>query len=360
MKIALLGDIAFFGKFSLKNNNNLKDYFNNAAMLLKEYDLVVGNLETPFVGNERPFGNKSAYIKTEPINIELLKFLNIGIVNLANNHIFDYGRASYELTKTLLEENKIKYFGVENKQLIYEFEDNKIALNGYSCYSTNPMGINSIDEPGINELDFPIVKEQLRLNHESNLFSVLSFHIGQEHVNYPNYDHVKMARQLADVGPYIFYGHHPHVAQGIEKIKDSLIAYSLGNFCFDDVYTSKSKDPLIEQTENNKESFILELDVKYNKLVNFKIIPIYLGEDKMIVGDVNITDKINVYSKALSKNEGDYKVLRNNLLMNYISSRKKLRNINWYLKRLNYKSLLLIVASRKNAKKYLTTIKNHL
>ena len=40
--------------------------------------------------------------------------------------------------------------------------------------------------------------------------------------------------------------HHPHVAQGIEMHKSSLIAYSLGNFCFDDVYTSVSKAPLVK------------------------------------------------------------------------------------------------------------------
>ena len=28
-------------------------------------------------------------------------------------------------------------------------------------------------------------------------------------------------------------GHHPHVLQGIEKYKDGLILYSLGNFVFD-------------------------------------------------------------------------------------------------------------------------------
>lgn len=360
MKIALLGDIAFFGKFSLKNNSNLEEYFKDASSLLNGYDLVVGNLETPFVDEGKTYGFKSAYLKSDVANISLLKYLNIGIVNLANNHIYDYGKANYELTKKLLKENEIRYFGVENIQVIHNFKDNKIAFNGYCCYSTNPLGINSAKRDGINELHLPTIENILKTNADANLFNILSFHVGQEHINYPNYDHIEMARKLALISPYVYYGHHPHVAQGIEKVNKSLIAYSLGNFCFDDVYTKKSKLPLIKQSKNNKESFILELEVENNKLVNFEVIPIYLGTKKMTIHSEKIKNNIDSYSKTLSKNKVDYIFFRRNLINTYIASRKKIRNLNWYLKRLNYKSLFMIIASKKNAKKYLTAFKNYL
>ncbi|PHS68272.1 MAG: hypothetical protein COB12_00005, partial [Flavobacterium sp.] len=265
MKIALLGDIAFFGKFSLKNNNSLFDYFKEVSLLLKSYDLVIGNLETPFVTNQKEYGYKSAYIKSDPINVDLLKYLNINLVNLANNHIYDFGGESYELTKKILEENSISYFGIEDKQIEINYESNKLAIQGYCCYSTNPMGINNQRQKGINELDYSNVQKSLLENTKKGFFNIIGFHCGQEHVNYPNFDHILLGRKLAELAPYIFYGHHPHVAQGIEKIKNSLLAYSLGNFCFDDVYTKKSEDPLIKQSKNNKESFILELTLENNK-----------------------------------------------------------------------------------------------
>lgn len=360
MKIALLGDMAFFGKFSVENNTRLKEYFSDVAQLLGAYDLVIGNLETPFVNNQKPFGFKSAYIKSDPANVALLKYLNISVVNLANNHIYDFGKSGYELTKQILKENKIDYFGVEDKELVYSFEDNKIVLNGYCCYSTNPMGMQPPLKAGINELNYPKVEQRLADNSIKSSFSIFSFHIGQEHVNAPNYDHIEMARKLAKVGPYIFYGHHPHVAQGIEKYNDSLLAYSLGNFCFDDVYTSKSKEPLIKQTQNNKESFILELEVESNKLISHKVIPIFIGEEGMYIGSKEILNKIDVYSQKLSVDKTEYVESRTNVLKAYIESRKAMRDINWYLKRLNYRSFFLLKSARVNAIKYFENLKKHL
>lgn len=360
MKIALLGDIAFFGKFCLINNNNLYSYFEEVAKLLSEYDLVIGNLETPFVTNQEEYGYKSAYIKSNPINIDLLKYLNVNIVNLANNHIYDYGSDSYELTKKILDENSISYFGIEDKQLEINYESNKLAIQGYCCYSTNPQGINSTNLKGVNELDYKVVKDNFLGNTNNGLFNIIGFHCGQEHINYPNYDHVILGRELAKITDYVFYGHHPHVAQGIEKINDSLLAYSLGNFCFDDVYTSKSKKPLIKQTTNNKESFILELTLEDNRLINHKVIPILIGDEKMDIGSELIKNKIVKYSEALSKKEYDYTKFRSKLIKEYIDDRKLLRNLNWYIKRLNYKSFFLILNSKINSKKYISKFKKHL
>jgi poly-gamma-glutamate synthesis protein (capsule biosynthesis protein) len=360
MKLALLGDIAFFGKFSLANNDNLFEYFKEVSEKLKEYDLVIGNLETPFAEDDSTYGFKSAYIKSDPINVELLKYLNINLVNLSNNHIFDFGKISYELTKKILEENKIQYFGVENKGFNIQFQENNIVFDGFCCYSTNPLGIHTDKADGINELNYQVVKDKLVTNIKNNFFTVFSVHCGQEHVNYPNYDHVQLARQLSDVGSYVFYGHHPHVIQGIETVNKSLLAYSLGNFCFDDVYTEKSDQPLIKQTENNKESFILELTIEDNKLVNHKIIPIYLDDVRMVLNKPGILKKIEVYSLKLSLYEAEYTDFRQKLLDDYILSRKKLRNFNWYIKRLNYKSFFMILAARKNAKKYFDNFKRHI
>lgn len=106
MKIALLGDIALYGKYS-KDNENVFEYFGDISLKLKEYDYVVANLETPFTTNNKVKGFKSAFIKSNPENIELLKFLNINAVNLANNHIFDYGEMGFETTKSLLLKNNV-------------------------------------------------------------------------------------------------------------------------------------------------------------------------------------------------------------------------------------------------------------
>lgn len=360
MKIALLGDMGFYGKYSL-DNEEIYEYFSDVALKLEEFDYVIGNLETPFTTSNKVKGSKSAYIKSEPENIKLLNFLNVNVVNLANNHIFDYGKQGLETTKKMLNEYKIDYFGVDKKELKINKKKSKFVLSGFCCYSTNGIGYNSnINDAGVNVLDPYEVESILLKNHEKGYLNIASFHIGEEHVNYPNYDHVKMARKFASKVPYVFYGHHPHVIQGIEEIGKSLIAYSLGNFCFDDVYTNKSKEPLVKQSEENKKSFILVLEIDGNKLINKEVIPLYAGKNKMTLYSDEINQEINHHSKKLNMEKSEYIDVRNNIINNYISNRKSKRNFEWYLKRLNLNSVRLIINAKKNASKYKELVKRYL
>jgi len=96
MKVALLGDIGLFGKYDLKQNKNAFNNLEQVADFLNKQDFVVGNLETPFTKEEHTSTAKSAHIKSDPVNVELLKFLNIKAVNLANNHLCDYGYNGYK------------------------------------------------------------------------------------------------------------------------------------------------------------------------------------------------------------------------------------------------------------------------
>ena len=127
-RIALLGDLAFFGRNCIDSNKAILDYFSDASEYLKSCDFVVGNLETPFIEDSRPLPGKSASIKASPNNVELLKYLNVNAVTLANNHVYDFGLEGYELTKSTLDNNSIEYFGIEGKVLTIDEE--LVALSG--------------------------------------------------------------------------------------------------------------------------------------------------------------------------------------------------------------------------------------
>jgi poly-gamma-glutamate capsule biosynthesis protein CapA/YwtB (metallophosphatase superfamily) len=51
---------------------------------------------------------------------------------------------------------------------------------------------------------------------------------------------------MIDNGATIFIGHHPHVVQPIEVYNGGVIAYSLGNFVFDEDRFDKSTGLLLE------------------------------------------------------------------------------------------------------------------
>lgn len=356
MKIALLGDTAFFGKYTI-SNNKIFDIFFDIREILKEYDVVVANLEAPFNLLSKANGYKSAYISSDPKNIELLKYIGVSVVNLANNHLFDYGREAYTFTKKILDDYQIKYFGTESKNTVIEKEGNRISLNGFCCYSTNPLGLGN---DGINELNYKKVEEILDENKKLGYNTILSIHAGQEHINYPNNDHIKFARKLTEIAPYVYYGHHPHVIQGIEAYNNSLIAFSLGNFCFDDIYTNKSDKPLVTQSVNNKSSIILEVEFQNNKLFGYKAIPIYAGEEKLEIGNKKIIEKLSEYSAKLKMDEQDYIAMREELIATVNQNWVAQRDLKWVIKRLNLRTLLICKDLFLNRKKYHSRLKKYL
>ena len=67
-----------------------------------------------------------------------------------------------------------------------------------------------------------------------------------------------------DCGADIVVGHHPHTFQGIEIYKGKLIAYSLGNFVFD------------QRDLENNQSILLRVTFNRERLLRAEIIPIEL------------------------------------------------------------------------------------
>ena len=354
MRIAMIGDIGFFGKNSITTNQSIFDYFINAKNYFDKFDYVVGNLELPFLENGTAYGSKSANLKSHPENIALLKYLNINIVSLANNHIFDFGQAGVDSTTKLLNENKIMYFGINKKDLI--LEDAGLALHGYCCYSTNPYGLGGV----VNKLNVVDIADKIKNFHDRGYLSLVSIHSGQEHINYPAFHDILAARKWSDICPYIYHGHHPHVLQCVEELNDSLIAYSLGNFCFDDVYTKKSKKPLIAMSENNKTTAAVELNIENGHLISHKIVDMYLGPEKMEVGETGFSTNMNKYALDQNIDKEAYNKRRGKLISEYLKTRKSDRNVEWYLSRMNVKSIKMIIRAFYNNLQHKKNVLAHL
>lgn len=360
MRIALLGDVGLFGVNSVCNAN-IYSRFKKVSSYLSKFDLVIGNLETPFVQQARPYGYKSAHLRADIASIELLKYLNISLVNLSNNHIFDYGIKGFDSTVELLERNGIDFFGVNDKQAFFKKDGNHLAISGFCCYSSNGvMYKNKRHRQWINTLDPEAVETLIKRNIDEGYYNIVSMHMGEEHVNYPNPDHIEMARRLACQGPYLLYGHHPHVIQGIEEYRSSLLAYSLGNFCFDDVYSKKSVSPLVSQTDNNKTGGILEVEFLNNKIVDWKLEVIFdSGNEINFVGLEESSAMLERYSSLLIEVGNDYHSFRQGLVDAYVRGRKSKRNFAWYLKRMRLSSASQIVSAHLNKKRYYELVKTY-
>lgn len=361
MKIAFIGDIGLFGCNSNLSYKKIVERFGTVRNILKDCDYIVGNLETPLTEKKKTCGGKSAYIKGQCSDVEILSFLGVTHVSLANNHIFDFRKNGCADTIRVLNEANISWFGLDKKYCVLKKENEKVCLHGYCCWSTNAYGMMTEGKNyGVNILDPKIIEKDLEMDVKNNRFSIISCHWGQEHIHYPNADHINLARKLAKNNKLFIYGHHPHVIQGIETVADSLVCYSLGNFCFDDVYTSKSKMPLVKMTEDNRESLIVIITIKKNKITQKKITVIY-DDGTSIESDLTqkIREQLAIWSNLPKEMTTKYIENRNMHLQSYYNQRKKSRDFKWYITRCNLESVKMIFRSIYNSGQYKKVMKDY-
>lgn len=364
MKIAFLGDIAMFGCYDIISNPDLKKELCEIKKYLSSFDLVVGNLESPFSKAKKKHGAKSAYLFSEIQNVEILKELNISVINLANNHLFDYGKEGYETTKMILEHAGIKYYGIEGKSVDVAYKGNRIRFTGYCCYSTNPLNLSENQGGyGINKYNLLDVRSAMQQAHKDGYLNVVAVHAGLEHVNFPSLEHIRAARFLADDFPFIYYGHHPHVVQGVEEHRGSLLAYSLGNFCFDDIYVdSNREEPLVRLTEQNRTGLILEVEIENNKVIEWReqLIHIESSGAIMIIKDIdNVLQSYNERIRVCETNP-EYETTRRKIISDRITERKAGRDVRWVIKRLRPRYIRLIFDMKRNAHLYYKNVKQYL
>lgn len=360
MKIAFLGDIALIGKYDLTRNPNARDRLKVLSKKLAEYDYVVGNLESPLTNKNKTMVCKSMHLKTHTINVELLKYLNVNAVSLANNHVYDFGKKGLEDTIKVLNHNGIEWFGANSKFILKEISGEKFCLSGFCCYSTNATGyIKNRKNEGINLLSYDNIISQLNIDKKNKTFSIMSFHWGEEHTNYPKYEHLCLAEKIAKKKDVLIIGHHPHIIQGVQKKYNSVVAYSLGNFLFDDC-VSITGSFNVKQTANNKKSFIFEVEIENGSIVKQKSHGFIDEENGFVFFDIE--SELNEISKPLYeiKNIAGYKQIRRNQINRVIRDKFGKHDFKWLISRLNYYSIGAYITTKLRKKKYLKEEENFL
>ncbi|MBA6412284.1 CapA family protein [Parahaliea sp. F7430] len=220
---------------------------------------------------------------------------------------------------------------------------------------------DDIGEKGVNVACVPEIESALSKNHADGFLNILSFHSGLEHVHLPGKMDYLFARRISKKVPYIHYGHHPHVPQSYETIDDSHIFYSLGNFCFDDVYSQVSSQPLVTMSEQNKICLIPILNITNNLVHKVELFWFKIGD---IAFELLTPEKDNfittVRNSLVDRALDDFIKERSEILKRHKKKRTASRDLEWYLKRLNIHYLKLALNSRRNAKLYRSNFVNYL
>lgn len=264
----MVGDM-MFGRNTQKvvDNKGYEFLFREVEPYFKASDYNTGNFENPILKrdeSEYELPEKSIFLHAQPDVAPYLSSINFTTINLANNHLMDYGIAGLTETLDTFAKTETAAIGAG----LNKFQSGQIHYADFDGYVVATIGATDVGyqwgystnhQTGANKTRLadllPIIKEARK---EADLIIVHS-HWGVEYDSSPNPRQQEIGRALVDAGADIIVGHHSHTLQPVEIYKGKVIFYSLGNFVFDQGW-SKTKDSVLAQFKVKEDgSQVIEL-----------------------------------------------------------------------------------------------------
>lgn len=349
MRVALFGDASFHGKYDISKSSDAIGYFETVQDISKSCDFSILNLESPLTERTHTMVCKGAYLRSSIKTAGLLREIGITHVSLANNHIFDYGEHGAEDTMRALKDERIGFFGLGDGPIELQLGIDKVLLDGFCCYSAN--GVFYGHSKGKTNLLTPetlfAFAEKAYMKH---CLPIASVHFGIERLHAPSIEHLRLFRSLADKYPYVLDGNHPHVMQGYENRKGSMLFYAHGNLCFDDV-SSTSVGRSIVQSEETRKSYAAILTIEGNRVIGTEIITLKANASGSINKVPETISELEEYCRLLEESETAIEELRakeQKLAGNSVER----RGAGFYFNRLNYKYIGAYMNGKLHARAY--------
>lgn len=199
-------------------------------------DVVLGNLEgTLSTGGSSKCGAGSANcyaFQTPPSYAAWLRKAGFTVMNLANNHAFDYGPSGQAQTLAALARQRLAHTGRPGEITYQQVGEIRVAVVGFAPY------------PWAQQLkDIPAARRLVKTAAAEADVVIVTMHAGAEGTDHTHVragtemylgenrgNVVAFSHAVVDAGADVVIGHGPHVLRGMEWYRGRLIAYSLGNF----------------------------------------------------------------------------------------------------------------------------------
>jgi poly-gamma-glutamate capsule biosynthesis protein CapA/YwtB (metallophosphatase superfamily) len=226
--------------------------FLRIATTTQAADLMFVNLENPVSTRGSNQGSEYSFRAEPTSTINALTYAGVDVVNLANNHIFDYGRTAANDTMQYLRDAGIDYIGFgqnyseANEPVIKTVGQTKIAFLGYTQFYASSAWATSTKSGLSSYRSDAIIQKiaDIKKSEQADLV-VVSLHWGDEYKTKANATQKALAHKLVNAGADLIIGNHPHVVQEVEEYNGATIAYSLGNFVFDQNFSAETKSGLL-------------------------------------------------------------------------------------------------------------------
>lgn len=310
-----VGDIMLAGSGERTFRQLGYDYpFAATAAILRQGDIVIGNLEAPIAVSGTEFTAKKFRFRLNPKAAPALKNAGFTHLTLANNHILDFGMDGLRQTREALTRQGLAFAGAgpdldaAKSAWFTDIKGVRIAFLSYSLVYPEEFFAGKAragTAPGLATL----FTTDISRAKESADYVIVSFHWGGEGLDSPKPYQKTVGRQAIDAGADVIIGHHPHVLQGVEYYRNGVIFYSLGNFAFGSMSRNADRSIIARITLDGgiKEVEVLPLNI-LNSEVRFQ--PRLLHGEAALGTIANLERLSQPLGSSITATDGRYLVLR--------------------------------------------------
>lgn len=256
----------------IARHNSTAFPFSLIASSTRAPDFLIGNLEGSISARGEDWGNPISF-RANPNVVDGLLFAGFDVLSLANNHIMDWGREALSDTVATLESAGIGTVGAgrneaeANEPLIVNAKGGRVALLSYTSLFPQSFEAKS-NTPGTSHFDAQGIADAIRAAKADADIVVVLTHWGEEYRAHSTVVQREMGHALIDAGANLVVGTHPHVTEEVEQYNNGWIAYSLGNFVFDQNFSE----------ETNKGE-MLEVHVAHKAIDSVRTRPIFINSN---------------------------------------------------------------------------------
>lgn len=343
--LTAVGDLMFYGPLAerMAAAGDLLWGFRPLGDALPAGDLLFGNFETPISNERRPAPGAPDKFFSPPGMARELRAYGFDVVNLAHNHIYDFGVEGVEATMSEMADAGLLHVGIgrdadQAARPVVVTSRNGVKV-GFLAYTT---AHNSLREQNTYVACFPkpqrVASDVARLSGDVDTV-VVSCHTGAQHNPYPAPETRELARTAIEAGAAVFLGHHPHVPQGCERIGRGLAVYSLGDFVA----------PV--HNEQTRRTFFVRLRIAGDEVRDYETVPCYITDECQTTpaeGALHdeIAEHLTAISAAIAEGRSDdlhFETARGRFFSQYVGSWRrelrqgglkmlwrKIRNLRWY------------------------------
>lgn len=266
---------------------------------LSKADLALSSLDGSIQGLGKPYGcivMEYPNLTSPPEVIEALTLAGIDEMTLATNHAFDCGEGSCGSQALIESRARLNAVGIKTvggganleealAPAIFEVNGVKFGVLGFDDIAAEDIGATAT-EPGTAPLDDSYDNERADPPREPAFYKpasllgvtrlqerikalkqqvdvvVVQVQSGTEDTHTPSPRSIKALRAAADAGADLVVGNQAHWVQAVETRGDAFVAYALGNFIFDQVWTPE-----------HTQGYLLEATFHGKKLATVRLVP---------------------------------------------------------------------------------------